>query len=89
MTLYYPAVIEKTEKGFKGSFVDLEHCTAEGATMEEMLEELRYAGVTWIQVEQEDGGFPPEQTHIDDISVGENQTVSMIALIMPREGWDE
>ena len=31
----------------------------------------------------------PAQTHLDDVELAENQTSTMIALLMPRDGWDE
>lgn len=89
MTFYYPAVITKKEDGFQISFVDLEGCDVFAGDLEDALEEARYAGVNWILTEQEDGGFPPERTHLDDIELGENQRATDIALMMPKEGWDE
>lgn len=90
MTYYYPAVITKKEKGYRVDIIDLAQCFGEGETQEEALEEARHAGVEWILVEMEDTMELPSQTHLEDLELQENQTSTMIALLMPRnDGWDE
>ncbi len=82
-------MIKKTETGYKVRFVDLAMCEAEGRDLEDALENARYEGVNWVLSEQEETMDLPMQTHLEDIKLGEGETARMIALIMPREGWDE
>lgn len=91
MTFYYPAVVKKTETGYRVDYIDLDQCYGEGPTLEEALADARYNGVTWIQTEQEDTMELPPQTHPEDYqkNLKEGEEITMIALIMPREGWDE
>ena len=89
MTFYFPAIITKREQGFRVDFVDLEGCYGTGNDLESALEDARYQGVNWMLTEMEEHSDLPMQTHLDDIQIQENQTKTMIALRMPREGWDE
>lgn len=90
MTYYYPAVVTKKKDGYRVDIIDLEDCYGEGGDLEDALENARYAGVTWIQTEVESGSLElPAQTHIDDITLQNNQSKTMLALLMPREGYDE
>ena len=89
MTYYYPAVIRKKEDGYRVDVIDLEDCYGEGKTKEEALEGARYAGVNWLLVESEESMDFPRQTHLDDIVLGEGEEKTMLAFLMPKEGWDE
>ena len=91
MTYYYPAVITKKDKdeGYRVDFLDLDQCFGEARDLEDALEDARYNGVNWILTELEDRMELPAQTHLDDVELAENQTATMIALLMPRDGWDE
>ncbi len=91
MTYYYPAVITKKDKeaGYRVDFLDLDQCFGEAKDLEDALEDARYNGVNWILTELEDKMELPAQTHLDDVELAENQTATMIALLMPRDGWDE
>jgi hypothetical protein len=53
------------------------------------LEDARYAGVNWLLVESEESMDFPRQTHLDDIVLGEGEEKTMLAFLMPKEGWDE
>ena len=51
MTLIYPAVFRKTDKGtYKGFFPDLEDCFGEGETLDEAIEEANAAAYNWISL---------------------------------------
>ena len=90
MTYYYPAVITKKEKGgYRVDVIDLEGCYGEGADLEVALENARYAGVNWLLAESEDQSDFPMQTHLDDIRLKPGQKATMLAFLMPREGWEE
>ncbi len=89
MTYYYPAVISKKDSGYRVDFPDLEGCFGEGRDRDDALSSAREAGVNWILVELEEVSDLPAQTHLEDIPLTENQESTMVALIMPREGWDE
>ncbi|ERL20516.1 toxin-antitoxin system, antitoxin component, HicB domain protein [Oribacterium sp. oral taxon 078 str. F0263] len=90
MTYYYPAVITKKEKGgYRVDVIDLEGCYGEGADLEDALENARYAGVNWLLAESEDQSDFPMQTHLDDIRLNPGQKATMLAFLMPREGWEE
>lgn len=89
MTYYYPAIIRKREDVYRVDFVDLEQCYGEGKDLDDALEDARYQGVQWILAEMEDTMEFPPQTHLDDIRLREGEEKTMLALLMPREGWDE
>ena len=90
MTYYYPAVITKKERGgYRVDVIDLEGCYGEGADLEDALENARYAGVNWLLAESEDQSDFPMQTHLDDIRLKPGQKATMLAFLMPREGWEE
>lgn len=90
MTYYYPAVITKKEKGgYRVDVIDLEGCYGEGVDLEDALENARYAGVNWLLAESEDQSDFPMQTHLDDIRLKPGQKATMLAFLMPREGWEE
>lgn len=73
MTFTYPAVFtpHKDDEGYHAEFPDLECCEAEGRDLEEAIEEAKDAAYNWLMLELEEGGEFPEQTHVDDIELGE------------------
>ena len=56
MTFTYPAVFTKKEDGtgFHAFFPDLEMCEADGADLEDAIENARDAAQNWISVELEE-----------------------------------
>ncbi len=90
MKFVYPAVIRKENDRFRVSFPDLAECVAEGATLEEAIENAKEAERNWITVELEEEGMLPEITALCDIAVEENETVRNIsATVKFTEGWEE
>ena len=53
------------------------------------MEDARHAGVNWLLVESEDSMNFPKQTHLDDIKLKDGEEKTMLAFLMPKEGWDE
>lgn len=81
MTFTYPAVFTKKEDGtgFHAFFSDLEMCEADGADLEDAIENARDAAQNWISVELEEfEGDLPFATHVDDIELAENQVAKQI-----------
>ena len=81
MTFTYPAVFTKTEEGngYHAFFPDLEMCEADGADLEDAIENARDAAQNWISVELEEfEGDLPFATHMDDIELAENQVAKQI-----------
>lgn len=89
MTYYYPAIIRKKNNQYRVDVVDLEGCYGKGKDKADALEDAREAGVNWLLVESEDGMDFPKQTHLDDISLEEGEEKTMLAFLMPKEGWEE
>ena len=89
MTYYYPAIIRKKEEGYRVDLIDLEGCFGEGKDRQDALEDARHAGVNWLLVESEDSMNFPKQTHLDDIKLKDGEEKTMLAFLMPKEGWDE
>ena len=60
MTFTYPAVFTKKEEGdgYHAFFPDLEMCEADGADLEDAIENARDAAQNWISVE------PVSYTHL-------------------------
>ena len=81
MTFTYPAVFtpHKEDEGFHAVFPDLECCEADGADLEDAIENAREAARSWITVELDEfEGDLPFSTHMDDIPLGEGQLVKQI-----------
>ncbi len=90
MTLFYPAIIRnKTEKGYRVDFLDLDQCFGEGPTEEEALADARYNAINWIQLELEDTNDLPTRSVKEDIELIPGERYIDMMIIMPREGWDE
>ena len=89
MTYYYPAIIRKKNNQYRVDVIDLAGCYGEGKAKADALEDAREAGVNWLLVESEDGMDFPKQTHLDDISLEEGEEKTMLAFLMPKEGWEE
>ena len=74
MTFTYPAVFTEKEDGtgYHAFFPDLEMCEADGADLEDAIENARDAAQNWISVELEEfEGDLPFATHVDDIELAE------------------
>ena len=75
MTFTYPAVFTEKEEG------DGYHAffPADGADLEDAIENARDAAQNWISVELEEfEGDLPFATHVDDIELAENQVAKQI-----------
>ena len=65
--------------GYHAFFPDLEMCEADGADLEDAIENARDAAQNWISVELEEfEGDLPFATHVDDIELAENQVAKQI-----------
>ena len=81
MTFTYPAVFTEKEDGtgYHAFFPDLEMCEADGADLEDAIENARDAAQNWISVELEEFEADlPFATHVDDIELAENQVAKQI-----------
>lgn len=81
MTFTYPAIFtpHKEDGGYHAAFPDLECCEADGADLEDAIENARDAALNWISVEmQEFEGDLPFSTHVDDLALEEGQLVKQI-----------
>ena len=76
MTFTYPAVFTEKEDGtgYHAFFPDLEMCEADGADLEDAIENARDAAQNWISVELEEfEGDLPFATHMDEADHGKDQ----------------
>lgn len=92
MKFTYPAIIKKTGTGgYRAVFPDLEHCEAEGETLDETVEKANEAAYDWISLElSEDDGELPAITDVRDIVLEEGDVVRNICVnIRFTDGWDE
>lgn len=92
MKFIYPAVIRKTaEEKYHAFFPDLEHCRAEGDTVEEAVDNANEAAYDWISLElSEDDGQLPPVSDVSDLDLRPGDIVRNIAVnIRFYEGWDE
>ena len=81
MTFTYPAVFTEKEDGtgYHAFFPDLERGEADGAELEDAIENARVAAQNWISVELEEFEADlPFATHVDDIKLAENQVAKQI-----------
>ena len=78
--IYISCRIYKEEgDGYHAFFPDLEMCEADGADLEDAIENARDAAQNWISVELEEfEGDLPFATHMDDIELAENQVAKQI-----------
>ncbi len=91
MTFIYPAIINQTENGYHARFPDLEMCEADGVTLDECLDEARYAMEGWITAEfEEDEPVMPFISDEEDIDLKDGEFVRNIMVIYRfYDGWDE
>ena len=93
MTFTYPAVFTEKEDGtgYHAFFPDLEMCEADGADLEDAIENARDAAQNWISVElEEEEPAPPYVSDIGDIETEEGDIIRNICVnIRFYEGWDE
>lgn len=81
MTFTYPAIFtpHKDNEGYHAEFPDLECCEADGADLEDAIENARDAAQNWISVELDEfDGDLPFSTHMDDIVLKEGQLAKQI-----------
>lgn len=79
MMVTYPAVFTPLEdNSYQAVFPDLEECRAWGPDLEDTIDNAKEALKNWLMVEIEEGGSLPEQSHIDDIPLGENSFVKYL-----------
>lgn len=91
MRFVYPAIFRKKESGnYQGYFPDLEGCGAEGATLDEAIDNANEAAATWISLEIEEGGQLPWISDEEDLELEEGDIVRNIAVTLRlMDGWDE
>ena len=80
MTFTYPAVFtpHKEDGGYHASFPDLECCEADGPDLEDAIEAARDAAYNWLNLEWDEGGDFPGQTHVEDIVLEEGSFARQI-----------
>ena len=91
MQLTYPAIITEMPEKYHARIPDLAGCEAEASTLIDVMEELKDAFRSWIEVELEDDimEFPPV-TPIDSFELKENEFVRSVSITIKfTYGWDE
>lgn len=90
MKFIYPAIIKKTANGYQATMPDLEDCSAEGDTLDEVLDNANAAVLSWIEVELESECYLPPVSDEDDLSLEEGEFVRNICVTMRMsDGYDE
>jgi predicted RNase H-like HicB family nuclease len=93
MKFFYPVIVTKKETGYYAEFPDLEMCTAEGETMDEVLDNAREAAYTWIDAElaEENPELPASSDKADLQAAAEpGQDVREILITYRMmDGWEE
>ena len=93
MRFIYPAIIRPNPDGtFTATMADLEGCTATGFSIDDCLEEINAAALTWITLElEEDGLLPPISDHEDlKERLAENEFIRDVSVMYRAyDGWDE
>ena len=85
MKLVYPAVFTPYEDGsgrYAVEFPDLPGCVTGGDDMAEAVFMAEDAASGWVLTELEDGKAAPKATAINQVAIGHDQFVSLIALDM-------
>ena len=94
MRFIYPAILHPNDDGtFTATMADLEGCTATGFSIDDCLEEINAAALTWItlELEEEDGELPAISDH-EDIRprLQENEFIRDVSIMYRSyDGWDE
>ena len=90
MKFIYPAIIKKTDSGYKADIPDLEDCQAEGDTLDEVLDNANAAVTNWIEVELETEFYLPPVSDEEDLNLEEGEFVRNICVTMRMsDGYDE
>jgi predicted RNase H-like HicB family nuclease len=79
MLLIYPAVIHDDPDGFWAEFPDLEGCTSQGETLQEILSNAKEAMELFVLGLLEDGIAPPNPTRVKNLkNLDENAFPTLI-----------
>lgn len=90
MKFIYPAIIKKTENGYKATMPDLEDCFAEGDSLDEVLDNANAAVANWIEVELESECYLPPVSDEEDLILEEGEFVRNICVTLRMsDGYDE
>ena len=91
MKFVYPAVFRKKESGgYQAFFPDLTGCYAEGATLDDAIEDANYAANDWITLELSEEGILPPVSEESDLTLQAGDIVRNISVnIRFYDGWDE
>ena len=91
MKFVYPAVFKKDSSGIiQVTFPDLDGCHAQGATMEDAVDQAKEAEIAWISLELEESFDLPPRTRMEDIVLEDGAVVQNVAAtIRLSEGYDE
>lgn len=90
MKFVYPAIITKTEQGYRAEFPDLCQCCAEAEDLEDVIERAKDAAYNWIELELSEELPLPPRTELCDLSVPEGAAARNLSVtIRMFEGWDE
>ena len=91
MKFVYPAVFRKQESGgYQAFFPDLEGCYAEGATLDDAIENANESANDWITLELSEGGMLPPVSEESDLMLQSGDVVRNISVnIRFYDGWDE
>ena len=91
MMIRYPAVFRRKADGsYHAFFPDLKMCTADGATLDDCIDDAIEACRTWIMVELEETMDLPCVSDAEDIPMEEGDILRTIGVnIRLYDGWDE
>lgn len=90
MKFIYPAIIKKTASGYQATMPDLEDCSAEGDSLDEVLDNANAAVLNWIEVELESECYLPPVSDEDDLTLEDGEFVRNICVTMRMsDGYDE
>lgn len=90
MKFIYPAIIKKTDSGYQAIMPDLEDCSAEGDSLDDVLDNANAAVLNWIEVELESECYLPPVSDEDDLHLEEGEFVRNICVTMRMsDGYDE
>lgn len=92
MKFVYPAIIRQNDAGkFQAFFPDLQGCSSQGDTLEDVLDLASDALYNWLYAElTEEDGQLPHISEESDLTLKEGELVRNIAVnVRFTDGWDE
>lgn len=90
MKFTYPAIIRKTENGYKAMVPDLACCEATAPDMEDIMENIYNAVYDWIYTELMEDGDLPAVSEASDLKKEPGDIIRDICVnIRLTDGYDE